>query len=260
MGGWRDSLMAMFTTYFDGSGSPDDTAALVVAGFIATSVQWIEFERNWKDTLQAFNVSSLHMKHFAHSRGEFTSWKGDEQKRRQFLGRLINIILIRVRHSFASAVIMPDFRSVDAKYHLSELIKPYALAGCTCVEKVKQWAKRSAVNPEEIAYIFEDGDKDKGDLMKRMEEDHKILPIFLKKDKSVAFQAADLLAYEHLLVNTQIFGKGQTPTFSELRQPLQQLSKTQDDKNADWGIHSLPLLETDAIKAGVPLRQLASSQ
>jgi len=52
----------MFTVYFDESGSPDDTAALVVAGFLASVEQWIEFERNWKQALAAFAVSRLHMK------------------------------------------------------------------------------------------------------------------------------------------------------------------------------------------------------
>src|SRR5437870_595584 len=108
--------MRRFTGYFDGSGSPDDTIAVVVAGFVATAEQWIEFERNWNDCLRDFEVSSLHMRHFAHSRGEFAAWKGNEEKRRRFLGRLISIIRIRVWHSFASAVVMEDYRNVDAKY------------------------------------------------------------------------------------------------------------------------------------------------
>jgi hypothetical protein len=70
----------MFTVYFDESGSPDDTAALVVAGFVAQSEQWIEFERNWSTVLSVFGVSSIHMKDFAHSVREYSSWKGDDRQ------------------------------------------------------------------------------------------------------------------------------------------------------------------------------------
>ena len=64
----------------------------VVAGFLATEEQWIEFDRNRNDCLRDFGVSGLHMKLFAHSRRDFVSWKGNEHKRRLFLVRLINII------------------------------------------------------------------------------------------------------------------------------------------------------------------------
>jgi hypothetical protein len=121
--------MIEFAAYFDGSGSPDDTVAVAVAGFVATVRQWKEFERNWKDCLNDFGVSALHMRDFAHSRGEFTEWKGDENRRRRFLGRLISIIQVRVQHSFASVVRMDESRKVDTKYRLSEFSKPYALQG-----------------------------------------------------------------------------------------------------------------------------------
>src|SRR5215831_17772262 len=84
--------LTKYTAYFDGSGSPADTAAVVVAGFVAPVDQWVDFERNWNECLKHFGVSALHMREFAHSRGEFSSWKGNETKRRHFLGRLITII------------------------------------------------------------------------------------------------------------------------------------------------------------------------
>ncbi len=172
--------MALFTAYFDGSGSPDESVALVVAGFIATAEQWIHFERNWNECLNNFGVSSLHMKDFAHSRGEFTSWKGDEEKRQRFLRWLIGIILARVRHSFASAVVMEDHRRVDAKYCLSEFSKPYALSGCTCLTKIRGRATRWKINLDEIQYVFENGDKHKGDLIRAVDEHSGFTPDFLK--------------------------------------------------------------------------------
>ncbi|HXX17022.1 MAG TPA: hypothetical protein VEJ47_19125 [Candidatus Eremiobacteraceae bacterium] len=92
----------MFSAYFDASGHPNNTSVLAVAGFIADADQWIEFDRNWKEVLNRpdFGISSLHMKDFCHSTGEFAAWRNDEQRRRAFLSALIEIIKIRVRHSF----------------------------------------------------------------------------------------------------------------------------------------------------------------
>lgn len=90
--------MAHFTMIFDGSGSPDGTVALVVAGLVGKSEQWLELEKDWKRCLDGFGVSALHMKDFAHSQGGFKAWKGDEQRRRRFLARLINIISTCVWH------------------------------------------------------------------------------------------------------------------------------------------------------------------
>ena len=248
--------MTKLTAYFDGSGSPDDTLAVVVAGFAAPAEQWIEFERNWNDCLRAFGVSALHMRDFAHSRGEFTSWKGNEDKRRRFLSRLISIIEVRVHHSFASAVRMEDYRTVDTKYRLSEFSKPYALAGCTCIAKVKGWAKRWRKAEDTIDLVFEDGDADKGDLMRAADEHFGDAPKFLPKHKCVAFQAADLLAYEHLLANVKIIKSETRMVFEgELRRPLMRLSLIPGGRNGgDWGVHMEDDMTDSCITDGLALR------
>src|ERR1035437_152881 len=150
--------MANFTVIFDGSGSPDGTVTLVVAGFVGKSEQWLELEKDWKCCLDDFGVSALHMKDFAHSQGDFKTWKGDEQRRRRFLARLINIISTRVWHSFGSAVIMDDYRNVDAKYQLSEHSRPYSIAGCSCLTSVRNWALKWLKPTDQILLVFEDGD------------------------------------------------------------------------------------------------------
>jgi len=247
--------MTMFTAYFDGSGSPDSTVALVVAGFLAKTEQWIEFERNWKEFLNDFGVSELHMREYAHSVGEFTSWKGDKLRRERFMSRAIGIIRTRVLHSFASAVVMEDYRKVDAKYCLSGFSKPYALAGCTCVRKVRNWTDKWAKDGDKIAFVFEDGDTDKGDLMRSVKEHFGYTPSFLKKDQAVAFQAADLLAYEHLLVNKKIQQRGfGTVGFEELRYPLRELSLIPGARTDDWGVHAEDDLTDSCIEIGLPIR------
>lgn len=163
--------MAMFTGYFDASGAPDQGAALSVAGFVAKAEQWIEFERNWKEALKAYGVTDLHMKDFGPGAGQYASWKDDKRKRRLFIERLVNIIKTRVRHSFVNSVMLADYRKVDELYPLSEMNKPFALAGSACIEKVRRWARKWSIDENQIAYTFEDGDKDRGDLIRCAERD-----------------------------------------------------------------------------------------
>jgi len=70
----------MFTAYFDASGSPDEGKAIVVAGYVSTGEQWLEFDREWQSLLEQETVSQFHMRDFAHSLREFAEWKGDEPK------------------------------------------------------------------------------------------------------------------------------------------------------------------------------------
>ena len=256
MGRWRSGLMGMFTAYFDGSGSPTDTKSLAVAGFVAPVEQWIEFERNWGDCLKAFGVSSLHMKNYAHSRGDFTEWKGDTERRRHFLERLINIIKTRVHHSFACAVHIEDYHAVDTKYCLHEFAAPFGMAGTTCIKKTLRWKERYA-SKDELLFVFEDGDADKGNLMHLAKEFLRVTPVFLPKEKSVAFQAADLLAYEHFKLNTELCKSEDGKVFEdEVRRPLMALSTIPGGAHdGDWGLRGIESLEYFCVEAEIPLRK-----
>jgi hypothetical protein len=46
---WQNRLMTEYAGYFDASGAPDDKPFVVVAGFIATEKQWLEFEQPWRE-------------------------------------------------------------------------------------------------------------------------------------------------------------------------------------------------------------------
>lgn len=251
---WRDVRMAMFTAYFDGSGHADSTATVVVAGFIAPIDQWLKFETSWKECLAEFGVTSLHMKHFAHSRGEYSKWKDDEKKRQAFLGKLIKIIKRRTARSFASAVRMEDYRKVDLRFQISEYTRPYPLAAMTCVTKLIKTPTLAGVDKNQILYVFEHGDQDQGQLAKTMEEAYRITPVFWKKDRSVAFQAADLLAYEQFNVNTALskLAAKEVLEFEKLRFPLRALSEMPGSE--DWGVHLEDDMTDSCKKIKVRLR------
>lgn len=241
---WETRYMAMFTVYFDCSGHPNDTNVLSVAGFVANSGQWIRFEKEWKKVLAVFGVSSLHMKNFAHSTGEFASWKGDETKRRAFLASLIRVLKKRARHSFVSSVYLPDYREIDAVHHIRKVRSPLAMAGCSCIQKVQNWALGNKFELSEMVYVFEDGDADKSNLFQAAEHDLGVHPIFMKKEQSSAFQAADLLAYEHLKAVLKVVPASGVYALEELRQPLQKLTAIPHGIDGeDWGVQARPELE-----------------
>ena len=50
---------------------------------------------------------------------------------------------------------MNDYREVDREYYLSEIFKPYTVAGRTCVSKVRSWAREHQVGDDQISYVFE---------------------------------------------------------------------------------------------------------
>lgn len=252
---WKDSCVAMFTIYFDASGSPDSTNILSVAGLIAPVEQWMRFERDWKAILGEFGVSELHMKKFAHSAGEFSKWKGNEAIRRRFLSRLIAEIKVRVRHSFVNSVCLADYYQLDKKYCISESVKPLGLAAGACFLKVRNWADKWKIQQSAILYVFEDGDKHKGNLMEVANRDFGINPVFMKKQESVVFQAADLLAYEHFRANQKVLKSPGVYALDQLRFPLQALAKIPNgEKGEDWGVQDIPQMEENCKRSGFPMR------
>jgi hypothetical protein len=224
-----------FIAYFDVSGHPDNTEVLSVAGYLAHKDQWGLFEKRWQKVLKKFGVPSLHMKHFAHSIGEFESWKNDEPKRRAFLSELIRLIVKTARHSFATSLYLPDYHAIDTVHNIRSVRSPFALIGCTTLQHVREWAAARRIDVKTIRFVFEDGDLEKRNFYSAAVNDLGIAPVFMAKDKSAAFQAADLLAYEHLKANRKVVPEPGIYDFEDLRQPLQSLDAIPNgDEGADW--------------------------
>jgi hypothetical protein len=250
----------MYTVYYDDSGSPNDTPVVVVAGLLASDEQWVEFERNWNETLQRFGISLFHMKEFAHSRGEFSKWKEHQAiesqrlERERFLRQLLAHIVLRVQHSFAHAVIMDDYRAVNEIYPLAEGdLTPYALCGRTCLARASVWADKYGIPEQNIQHIFEDGSLGKGSFIDRATKDKGITPTFKKKPESVPLQAADLFAYEYFLGCRDIFQKG-IDTLERLRFPIRRLEPIPHEQ-MDWGTYSRDDLERFCANIGAPQRR-----
>lgn len=147
--------MLMLTAYFDETGHADDPVLSFagMAGFVAPLGRWLNFEQQWKDALRNADLSHpFHMKEFAHYRGQFTSWEGQEEKRRMLLGRLIEIILETGATPIGAAVSLRDFESLTPTQQ-SQFRDPYYI----CFQQCTRGAAIEAVfeDPsEQVAMVY----------------------------------------------------------------------------------------------------------
>jgi len=207
---WREVLLVMLQTAFDAGGHEADQSCISVAGFISSADDWIRFDEAWRKRLAADGLTYFRMSEFAQFSGQFSdrdAWK--EPRRRTLLGNLIEIIQAHAYHKFGVSVVNAEFGRLadDMREHFR--LTAYVLAGRTCAGHVRQWALEERMGQAPIAYIFEAGDRHRGRLMERMEQDAFPPPIFRPKKDVVRdgvlcpgftpLQAADILAYEHFL-------------------------------------------------------------
>lgn len=122
----------MLTAYLDESGHTKDPKNDVVsiAGCVASLDAWKSFVPKWKAVLHEFGVSQLHMKNFAHFTGEFNAWL--EQRRQDFLGKLMQIMEQNIGVYVGAAVLVSAFRDLTPEQQ-SQLVDPYFPCFQVCV-------------------------------------------------------------------------------------------------------------------------------
>jgi Protein of unknown function (DUF3800) len=191
------SLVAMFTAYFDASGTPQETA-LTMAGYVADEQKWVKFENCWQEILGRENIKSFHMTDFVSCHGEFEGWKERPAIKNRFLTDLQECARKFTNKRFSASVVISDYNAINDKFRLEEFFgRPYSFCGISCVEHVRKWATARR-RVRELMFAFEDGDKDQGNIKticsKRFRP--RITAVFLPKDKCLPFQAADLAAWK----------------------------------------------------------------
>jgi hypothetical protein len=207
----------MLTLYCDASGGSDQPA-MMVAGYVSTIGAWESFDTNWRLALAKYGLPYFHMKEFAHFHGPFEGWEAKEGTRRNLLSDLARIIHNHVLFGIACGVKHGAFERVNQEYRLAEVFGcEYALCGRDCVAQASKRLVGLGYEGQPIRYIFDDGDKGKGDLIDVLERDKKATPIFEpslpgKRENHpglTPLQSADFAAYE--LLKAVKDGKQQSP-------------------------------------------------
>jgi hypothetical protein len=229
----KGNLFAMLSCYFDAS-RDSPTTVTIVSGWVATVGAWDRFDGDWKILLAQYDIPYFHMKEFAHSRGPFTTWKGEENKRANFLRKAVDVIAANVLRGFACVVEHEPFGKIDKQYRLSEAVGvPYSLAGRDCVAHANLWLRKEQRRLA-VKYFFEDGDEGKGELRRVMKKDGLPRPVFAPSRDTPSgdvgltpLQAADFAAYELL----KAYKAGEDLPLYKYRRSVKELAKIQ----ASWG-------------------------
>jgi hypothetical protein len=192
--------MAIFSAYFDASGHPDQSDVLTVAGYAAAVENWIKFENEWKKILGGEGVTAFHTTDFVSGQGEFVGWGGKDpekvERRKRFVQQLMDCTDKLCAKFFRTSVYLRDYNRVNAESKLEEAVgKPYALCGSSAAYFLRLWANDLGVL-DTLLYYFENGDKDKGDLMRVHKKAFGREPKFLEKSEAKAFEAADFNAWK----------------------------------------------------------------
>ena len=177
--------MAVLSVYLDASGSVIDPKCrmFTIAGYLATDEQWEAFENEWQRALDDAGITHLHMKHFAHSRGEFQGWKGDEQRRARFLQRLTDIIISHELEDFSVVLNMEHYRTVDKYFKMTESLGAYAMIAGTAIGQIQAWHSRYR-RADSLLFLLEKGDAQQDSLRKLAERtglQSDLEPIFISK-------------------------------------------------------------------------------
>ncbi len=171
--------MVILSAYFD-----ESVTDLVFsgAGYIATTRQWVNFERDWLKLLQWAGMPEgepFHMTDYE-SRAEGTLYEhwGDS-KRKEFMQRAVGIIRRRVKVGISASLDLPAYNAIAVDPVRAEGLAgaprasygPYSFIMGSCLKLVENWCDRNGRN-DPIAYIFESGAALSGHLGNALIRDH----------------------------------------------------------------------------------------
>jgi hypothetical protein len=152
----KGKLMLMLTGYFDESGHSQDPVCQVagMAGFVAPAAHWEVFETEWKNALTNAGLErAFHMKEFAHSTGQFASWKGKEDQRRMLMKCLIKIIQDTQAMPIGVVVSLEAFKSLTEEQQAG-FKDPYYLAFQHCTRGASTEGMYELSPDERVAMVY----------------------------------------------------------------------------------------------------------
>jgi hypothetical protein len=203
--------MAMFSAYFDASGSGNDKStrgpdALFIAGFVAPVEKWLKFERRWLDLLCRYDITPpFHTTKFERARqGSYKQFQGNPARADAFRHDAIHVMNRYTNKAFCVGLVLPDLKLVFDRYEVPPNIvrEPLAYCGAQICALLMKWRanreRAGSMRPsDKLELFFEQGDTHENELKAIVTEQCGRQPHFLPKEEVVPFQACDYLAWEH---------------------------------------------------------------
>jgi hypothetical protein len=226
--------------FMDESGDSHATSFVALAGITAKDAAWSRFEQQWNEMLRRFEISVLHMREFAHGRGEFSGWS--ESWRRALLSAALDAILNTGGTVIGAAVSVAGFKRLPPNKQ-TMLQDPYF----TCAQAFLRAGVVDAIVDDHggrVSFVFADhpefGSRARKlvEAVRRLTDQGKAIDGLRVGDprQELALQAADLVAYE-IRKFCDTHPPGKTPQF---RWPLAQLMKLE---------HVLPYHDEEELQA-----------
>ena len=186
--------LVMFSAYFDESGTTSDGSVLTVAGSLSTVGQWMIFEEQWCEILSRYGIKIFHMTDCASSRGEFSAWGGQTDKRRQFIAELAKCAAVNIQHVYSFSLEMESWRRCNEIFSLQEHWGPanVLLSLCSIYSVIQ--ATRHEANP--VEFVYESGAENMGILLDMARNKYGISVIPRQKVAAIPCQASDLVAWK----------------------------------------------------------------
>lgn len=197
------AMLTSYTGYFDTSGSRSGGTILVSGGLVASVDQWSNFDEHWKAILDRAGIQDFHMTDFLHGENQFKDpkWKKSDGYADNFLKKLVNAICKQANRSTpiyapTMQIRLDEWQQLNTEYPLLEFgLTPLALAAGACIGMAYMWCMDHGISPDHLECFHEDGDLDKGSLMKMIKKWFDIEMNF-KTKKLRPLQACDLLVWE----------------------------------------------------------------
>ncbi len=193
----------MLIAYFDESGGKD-TPLVTMDGYLSDERRWKRFERQWAKALKEHGAHYLHMKEYAHCRGEFEGWP--EYKRKALMSDLIWVIKSNVQFRVGAVVPCEVYKStvraIDPK---DTRLSPFWLCFQTCLNGLAAYCQKHGI-AEDIALVFDENKESSKHAAgfytafkaaTNVPNRSQLASLSFADDKKLTpLQAADLLAYE----------------------------------------------------------------
>ncbi len=209
------SLIAMFTAYFDDSGTDGNSDIAVAACYISTKRGWDDFVEAWDRARWEEGFDAFHMAHFI-AKSEmghkpFCDW--GNTKKDHVYQRLAKIINENKRIGVAVAVPKDVWDQTPERIRRHYGREHYTFAVRMCITQIVQWRKRSQIKlPMRYVFDWEMEHTEKRREISKVLEIISRVPLnqpvadllgleidgygFEHKEKFKPLQAADILAWQ----------------------------------------------------------------
>jgi Protein of unknown function (DUF3800) len=153
---YRTVIVAALTAYFDDSGTHDDSATVVVAGFVSSAPQWRRFTREWNKAKAEYEIKDFHFAQFLANQKdtEFADKKKWNDTRKEIvLRRLRSIAFTHSIHAFSCSVDRRDYDEVFSDSVREEFGGHFTWSVRAVLGFIENWRIKHQIK-EPIEYIF----------------------------------------------------------------------------------------------------------